>query len=102
MKRALIVTAIMLATSASVFAEGMSQQNAPSGVQRDKQHSNGAANKSMNRGTSANGGMGTGGVTSGRGGVNESSDNPENTSTDRSGRAGTSASPGAAGGPQPR
>jgi hypothetical protein len=101
MKKALMITAIVLA-SAGAAAAGPSHSNAQSGVHPDKHHSSGAATKSMNRGTSANGGMGTGGVTTGSGSSSSSSDNPANTSLDRSGRAGTSASPGAAGGPQSR
>lgn len=101
MKKALMIAAIVL-TSAGAAAAGSSQSNAQNGVHPNKHHSSDAATKSMNHGTSANGGMGTGGVTTGRGGTNESSDNPANTSVDRSGRAGTSASPGAASGPQSR
>jgi len=92
MKKALIVTAIVLASSAAVYAQGMSPQNEQTGVQQTKPRSNGAANKSMNRGTSANGGVGTGGVTNGRGG------NHNNGSANRPARAATGASPGASDG----
>lgn len=93
MKKALIVTAIVLASSAGVYAQGISQQSEQTGVQQNKQHSNGTATKSMNRGTSANGGVGTGGAaTTGRGGNH-------NSGATRSGKSGTSAPPGAADGP---
>jgi hypothetical protein len=105
MKKALMITAMVLATSTGGAVAGTSQSNAQNGAHPNKHHSNGAATKSstksMNRGTSANGGMGTGGVITGSG-VSGSSDNPANTSLDRSGRAGTSASPGTVSGPQSR
>jgi hypothetical protein len=84
-----MITAIVLASSAGALAAGMSQQRSD-GV---KHHTSGAGAKSMNRGTSANGGVGTGGVTTGSGKTGD----PSNTSLDRSGRSGSSASPGANG-----
>jgi hypothetical protein len=98
MKKTLMTVAIVLASATGALAAGPSQHDAQSGVQQNKHRSSGAATRSMNRGTSANGGMGTGGVTTGSG----TSDNPANTSIDRSGRAGTSASPGVVGGPGSR
>jgi hypothetical protein len=95
MKKALMITAIVLASSAGALAQGMSPQDGQTGVQQNKQHSSGAATKSMNRGTSANGGMGTGGTTTGRGGGHR------NTGMDRSGRPGTGA-PGASDGTDSR
>jgi hypothetical protein len=92
MKKALMITAIVLASSAGALAAGMSQQHSD-GVQQNKHHTSGAGAKSMNRGTSANGGVGTGGVTTGSGKTGD----PSNTSLDRSGRSGSSASPGANG-----
>ena len=56
MKKALMIAAIVLAGSAGAAVAGTSQQH-------HKQHPGDAATKSMNRGTSANGGVGTGGVT---------------------------------------
>ena len=91
MKKVLMVTAILLASSAGALAAGASQQQSERGVQQNKQHTSGAGTRSMNRGTSANGGVGTGGVTTGGGRTGD----PSNTSLDRSGRSGTSASPGA-------
>ena len=55
MKKALMIAAIVLAGSAGAAVAGTSQQH-------HKQHPGDAATKSMNRGTSANGGVGTGGL----------------------------------------
>jgi hypothetical protein len=93
MKIALMVTAIVLASSAGALAAGASQRQSERGVQQHEHHTNGAGTRSMNRGTSANGGVGTGGVTTGSGRTGD----PSNTNLDRSGRPGTSASPGANG-----
>jgi hypothetical protein len=90
MKKALMVTAIVLASAAGALAAGASQQQSERGVQQNKQHTSGAGTRSMNRGTSANGGVGTGGVTTGSGRTGD----PSNTSL---GRSGTSASPDANG-----
>lgn len=103
MKNALMITAMVLA-SVGAAAAGTSQSNSPDGMQQNKHHASGAATnatKSMNRGTSANGGMGTGGVTTGSG-ASRNNDSPANTSMDRSGRAGTSASPGTGTAPNSR
>jgi hypothetical protein len=60
-----MIAAMVLASATGASAPA--RPNSKRGVQQHEQRDHGAGTRSMKRGTSANGGVGTGGVTTGSG-----------------------------------